>query len=990
MKKNILYFFSALILTALFSLRAYAGCAPAETYLLVLVNADPYFSSDGTVITVTVNGAVVYVGTPPDGVQTAVVDGCFPEGVSVSVDYVDAFGDGIRVNPPFFIQLGCTQEDELVADGGNINEATGTAGNIFTGTLPIDMNDLASGSTGAGTAIATTNPTINGTGCSSAAMNPTIALSPTITNNTTPPAFPSGVTSYAVCDIAGGASTGMMLSGVNTSGLTENIEVCATYVQPNVSGNETGAYIGIAAGPSEFLDSNGDNNGDGNGENDCGIGIANLIVYDAACNVISTNPTAAGVTGLTPGATYIVCGTAFGTTMFQGADGIFGTADDVMDAADGSCTLTAIGLGVQPFESACAITPDPATNIVCDDAGTPFDPSDDTFSFDVLVNGENTDGTDTFNDDQGGAGIAYGTSVTYGPFLISDGAATITFTDVDDINCTATTMATPPATCSDAMCSITPDAASNIVCDDAGTPFDDTDDTFTFDISVNGDNTDPAASDTFTDNRGNTGIAYGTVVSYGPFSISGGDITVMYTDADEASCTGMMTAAAPATCSNAMCSITPDVATNIVCDDNGTPADDTDDTFTFDILVNGDNTDPAASDTFTDNQGNTGIAYGTVVSYGSFPIAGGPITVIFTDADAPVAAACTATMMANPPATCSGATCMITPEAATNILCDDNGTPGDDTDDTYTFDITVDGNSTFPGATNTFNDDRGNAGIAYGTTVSYGPFMISGGNVTVNFTDADEATCTGMMMATAPMTCSGATCMITPTVATNIVCNDNGTDNDPTDDTYTFDITVNGSNTFPGATNTFSDDQSNAGIAYGTTVSYGPYPISGGNITVNFTDTDQAGCTAMMMAAAPATCSVVCEGAIAGSITLADCDFSSATINIFDASGALIAGAPVAVDAMGNYSLAGPFACGTYTAEIVNAPACYTNGGGDVGPREFIIDGDDTPDGFNFMGPIENIPTVSEWGLIILGLLMSIMSMVSIRQRMEEENEVWS
>jgi len=68
--------------------------------------------------------------------------------------------------------------------------------------------------------------------------------------------------------------------------------------------------------------------------------------------------------------------------------------------------------------------------------------------------------------------------------------------------------------------------------------------------------------------------------------------------------------------------------------------------------------------------------------------------------------------------------------------------------------ITVNGSSTFPGASNTFNDDQGNTGIAYGTTVSYGPYAISGGNITVQFTDADEATCTGMMMAAAPNACS--------------------------------------------------------------------------------------------------------------------------------------------------------------------------------------------------------------------------------------------
>ncbi len=100
--------------------------------------------------------------------------------------------------------------------------------------------------------------------------------------------------------------------------------------------------------------------------------------------------------------------------------------------------------------------------------------------------------------------------------------------------------------------------------------------------------------------------------------------------------------------------------------------------------------------------------------------------------------------------------CSITPDAATSIACDDGGTAGDPADDTFTFTITVNGANTMPGASGTFSDDQGNANVAYGTAVNYGPFPISGGDVTINFTDTDDTGCTGMMMATAPMTCSNA------------------------------------------------------------------------------------------------------------------------------------------------------------------------------------------------------------------------------------------
>jgi len=362
-------------------------------------------------------------------------------------------------------------------------------------------------------------------------------------------------------------------------------------------------------------------------------------------------------------------------------------------------------------------------------------------------------------------------------------------------------------------------------------------------------------------------------------------------------------------------------------------------------------------------------------------VANGDVLSIDFPADAN---ACYAAQNVTAPSACAGCgMCAITPGMATAIACDNNDTPTDPSDDTFTFTITVNGNNPAVGASQTFNDDQGNTGIAYGTAVNYGSYPIAGGNITVNFTDADDPMCTGTMMAAAPATCSGESCGIMPNMATNIQCNDNDTPADPSDDTYTFDITVNGDNPAAGATNTFNDDQGNTGIAYGTLVSYGPYSIAGGNITVNFTDADDPMCTGTMMAAAPATCSVVCNGDIAGTIILADCDFTGTIVTIFDDTGAVV-GTTMA-DMMGNYMLAGPFECGNYTVELTAVPPCYVNEDGDVGPRAFVIDGDDTPDGFDFGVTPANIPTVGEWGLIILGLLMSITAIVGIRQRREEE-----
>jgi len=91
---------------------------------------------------------------------------------------------------------------------------------------------------------------------------------------------------------------------------------------------------------------------------------------------------------------------------------------------------------------------------------------------------------------------------------------------------------------------------------------------------------------------------------------------------------------------------------------------------------------------------------------------------------------------------------------------------------------------------------------------------------------------------------------------TDIVCDNGGTPDDPSDDTYTFNITVTSTNG-----STYSDDAGNTGLAYGTANPYGPYPIAGGNITVNITDDTDAACVGMVEATAPATCS---DGDVAG------------------------------------------------------------------------------------------------------------------------------
>jgi len=153
--------------------------------------------------------------------------------------------------------------------------------------------------------------------------------------------------------------------------------------------------------------------------------------------------------------------------------------------------------------------------------------------------------------------------------------------------------------------------------------------------------------------------------------------------------------------------------------------------------------------------------------------------------------------------------------------------------------------------------------------------------------DLDGTTASGTSsVTTVPGMCTGGgVCSITVSIS-NYACDDGGTPDDPADDMVTFDYTVVDNN---GTGTTWTSNQGDAGVAYGTTIPVGPVLADGTTWSVMVNDDGDTACTS------------------SANIVLSDC------------------------------------------------------------------------------APVENIPTVGEWGLIILGLLMSITAIVGIRQRREEE-----
>ena len=82
----------------------------------------------------------------------------------------------------------------------------------------------------------------------------------------------------------------------------------------------------------------------------------------------------------------------------------------------------------------------------------------------------------------------------------------------------------------------------------------------------------------------------------------------------------------------------------------------------------------------------------------------------------------------------------------------------------------------------------------------------------------------------------------------NITCNDNGTAGDPSDDTFTFDVLATGGNPWGYTAGNFTGD-------FGQTATFGPFPISGGTVSLTIVDNDNPECTVNVTANPPATCS---------------------------------------------------------------------------------------------------------------------------------------
>nr|WP_042297372.1 DUF11 domain-containing protein [Nonlabens ulvanivorans] len=561
----------------------------------------------------------------------------------------------------------------------------------------------------------------------------------------------------------------------------------------------------------------------------------------------------------------------------------------------------------------------------CNDNGTTPDASDDFFTADVTILFQATPATGSLQ--IAGDNISVldidvttlppgATSYTFPAvsFMADGTPISITASFIGDPSCTFS-LAEPSAGLAPASCS--PDCViSNIqtanasVCNNNGTPQDPSDDFFTTDIivtfsnppttgtlNVTGDNIDPASEVT---------SAFGGTTSFTFTSIrmsaDGGpiDLTANFTDSNcplNVSNAGI----APISCSPDCVISNIQTANASVCNDNGTPQDPSDDFFTTDIIitfsnppttgtlnVTGDNIDPASEVT---------SAFGGTTSFTFTSIRmsadGGPIdlTANFTDSNCPL----NVSNAGIAPISCSPDCVISNIQTANASVCNNNGTPQDPSDDFFTTDIIV----TFsnPPTTGTLNV-TGDAFISEGVTALNGlptshTFtgiqMAADGSpidLTASFSDS---TCPLNVPAagTAPASCSEDCSIdnIELVVGSNTICNDNGTIGDPSDDFFTYDVTVTYTNVPATGALALTTPSQTVNVPVGGVDSPTSHtfvglqsPADGAAIDMTAAFTADAACTALVpsVLTAPGQCSIpVGDGGL--TISKSHCDWGYRT-----------------------------------------------------------------------------------------------------------------
>jgi len=118
----------------------------------------------------------------------------------------------------------------------------------------------------------------------------------------------------------------------------------------------------------------------------------------------------------------------------------------------------------------------------------------------------------------------------------------------------------------------------------------------------------------------------------------------------------------------------------------------------------------------------------------------------------------------------------------------------------------------------------------------------------------------------------------------------------------------------------------------------------------------------------------VCFEIINYTVLAGDCDLSGTEIQLVDQAGAVLD--TQTIPPGGGNGTFGAYFCGIYYMQLVNEPPCFTAMGGTTGQVFINLDGEGITN-ITF-SPYVMIPTLSQWGLIVLALLLMVVGSLKI------------
>ncbi|HRD07906.1 MAG TPA: hypothetical protein PK037_10085, partial [Saprospiraceae bacterium] len=284
------------------------------------------------------------------------------------------------------------------------------------------------------------------------------------------------------------------------------------------------------------------------------------------------------------------------------------------------------------------------------------------------------------------------------------------------------------------------------------------------------------------------------------------------------------------------------------CSDNGTTNNSADDVYTISIM------------TTLVNGGNSGT-YKLTVDGKDYQGKYGEVLKIMLPADSK---AHNISVVDNVSAECKGNAqtdlllpCSVPCTINATVLsfdCNNGGTTSDTGDDTYTVTISATASNGGTGFTAVV-DGKSTDGL-YGQNLILN-FKADNVVHTITITDKNNTVCTAVISTPLLAPCSGP-CEITA-VASNIVCNNNGTNNTDADDVFTFDLLVTGNNT------QWKTDQFGGVEGFvGNKKTMGPFPIAGSVSTFLVYYANSPNCKQNVNITLPPTCSACTQTADAG------------------------------------------------------------------------------------------------------------------------------